>query len=194
MKVWHIDSSGRGEQSHSRRITNQFIDSLSKKKNIEISRLNVATGLPFLTDSMIQGYFTPEKERTAEQTLDLNTSNRIVESAKNADVWVIGIPIYNFSMPASFKAFFDLLIRLQETFSYGENGPIGLLENKQVYVVVTSGGTEIGADNDFLTPWLTYCLNFIGVTNVQIIKADKYTPEKDTAIQHQIEAMTQSLA
>lgn len=143
---------------------------------------------------MIQGYFTPEKERTAEQTLDLNTSNRIVESAKNADVWVIGIPIYNFSMPASFKAFFDLLIRLQETFSYGENGPIGLLENKQVYVVVTSGGTEIGADNDFLTPWLTYCLNFIGVTNVQIIKADKYTPEKDTAIQHQIEAMTQSLA
>ena len=193
MKVWHIDSSGRSEGSHSRRITNQFIDSLSRKKVIETSVLNVGSGLPFLSDTMIQSYFTPDEQRTEEQKLALNASNEIVKSAKENDVWVIGVPVYNFSMPAAFKAFVDLLLRSKETFTYGENGPIGLLENKRVFIVVASGGTEIGSENDFLTPWLTHCLNFIGVTSIEYIKADKYSPEKDQAITQQIEEMINSL-
>ena len=193
MKVWHIDSSGRDEQSHSKRITQQFVDSLSKKTEVESNPLNVGAGLPFLTDAMIQSYFTPDEQRTDEQKAAIAVSNDIVKSAKDADVWVMGVPIYNFSMPASFKAFFDLLIRLRETFVYGETGPVGLLENKQVFVVVTSGGTEIGSEVDFLTPWLKHCLTFIGVQNVHFIHADKYSPEKDEVIQQQIEDMTRLL-
>ncbi|TEW52664.1 FMN-dependent NADH-azoreductase [Psychromonas algicola] len=193
MKVWHIDSSSRNEQSHSRRITQQFIDSLSKKTAVESNPLNVAAGLPFLTDAMIGSYFTPDEQRTAEQKSVISVSNDIVTSAKDADVWVIGVPIYNFSMPASFKAFIDLLCRSKETFTYTETGPVGLLENKQVFVVVASGGTEIGSDVDFLTPWLKHCLGFIGVENVHFIHADKYSPEKEEAIAQQIETMTNSL-
>jgi len=194
MKVWHINSSGRNEQSHSKRITQQFIDDLSQKTTVEIDHIDSATAsLPLLTDSMIQSYFTPDENRTAEQKSVISVSNDIVKSAKEADVWVIGVPIYNFSMPASFKAFIDLLCRAQETFTYTETGPVGLLENKQVFVVVTSGGTEIGSDVDFLTPWLTHCLGFIGVQNVHFIHADKYNPEKDKAIAQQIEAMTSLL-
>ncbi|MBD5769635.1 FMN-dependent NADH-azoreductase [Marinomonas colpomeniae] len=194
MKVWHIDSSSRDEQSHSRRITQQFIENLSKKTTVESNPLNVAAGLPFLTDIMIGSYFTPDEQRTTEQKSAISVSNDIVKSAKNADVWVIGVPIYNFSMPASFKAFIDLLCRSKETFTYTETGPIGLLENKKVFVVVTSGGTEIGSDIDFLTPWLKHCLSFIGVQNVHFIHADKYSPEKDNVITQQIEEMTSNLA
>jgi len=194
MKVWHIDSSSRDEQSHSKRITQQFIDNLSKKTTVESNPLNVAAGLPFLTDVMIGSYFTPDEQRTAEQKSAITVSNDIVKSAKDADVWVIGVPIYNFSMPASFKAFIDLLCRSKETFTYTETGPVGLLKNKQVFVVVTSGGTEIGSDVDFLTPWLKHCLSFIGVQNVHFIHADKYSPEKEEAIAQKIEEMTNVLA
>lgn len=194
MKVWHIDSSGRNEGSHGRRLTKQFVESLSNKRQIETNTLDVSQGLPFLSDSMVQSYFTPDEQRTDEHKTAITVSNSIVQSAKDADVWVMSVPIYNFSMPASFKAFFDQLIRLRETFVYGENGPVGLLENKQVFVVITSGGTEIGSEVDFLTPWLTHCLSFIGVTNIHFIKADKYSPEKDQALTQQIESMTSILA
>lgn len=193
MKIWHIDSSGRNEESHSKRITQQFVNTLSNKTEVEINPLNVGAGLPFLTDTMIQSYFTVDEERTEKQKSAIAVSNSIVKSAKEADVWVIGVPVYNFSMPASFKAFIDLLFRSKETFTYGEAGPVGLLENKQVFVVVTSGGTEIGSEVDFLTPWLKHCLNFIGVQNLKFIHADKYSPEKDEAITQQIEEMTNSL-
>lgn len=193
MKVWHIDSSGRNEQSHSKRITQQFIDNLAKKTQIETNALDVGAGLPFLTDTMIQSYFTPNEQRTAEQQSAITASNKIVKSAKESETWVIGVPVYNFSMPAAFKAFIDLLFRSKETFEYGENGPVGLLENKKVFVVVTSGGTEIGSEVDFLTPWLTHCLAFIGITDVSFIHADKYSPEKDQAIALAINAMTDTL-
>jgi len=193
MKVWHIDSSARNEQSHSKRITQQFIDNLSQKTSVESDSLNVGAGLPFLTDTMVGSYFTPDEQRTEEQKSAITVSNDIVKSAKEADVWVIGVPIYNFSMPASFKAFIDLLCRSKETFTYTETGPVGLLENKQVFVVVTSGGTELGSEVDFLTPWLKHCLSFIGIQNVSFVHADQYNPEKDEAITQQIEEMTNSL-
>lgn len=194
MKVWHIDSSGRNEQSHSKRITQQFVDSLAKKTKIESNGLNVSAGLPFLTDTMIKSYFTPDDQRTAEQQLAITASNEIVKSAKESDTWVIGVPVYNFSMPAAFKAFIDLLFRSKETFEYGKTGPIGLLENKKVFVVVTSGGTEIGSEVDFLTPWLTHCLGFIGIKDVTFIHADKYSSEKDEEIALAIDSMTSALA
>jgi FMN-dependent NADH-azoreductase len=194
MKVWHINSSGRDEQSQSKRITQQFIDSLSQKTKIESSLLNVGAGLPLLTNEMIESYFTPAEQRTLEQESAIAVSNDIVKSAKESDVWIMGVPIYNFSMPAAFKAFIDLLCRVKETFEYGETGPVGLLENKKVYVVVTSGGTKIGSEVDFLTPWLTHCLGFIGINDVHFIHADIYSPEKDVAITANIEKITDTLA
>jgi FMN-dependent NADH-azoreductase len=194
MKVWHIDSSSRTEQSQSRRLTKQFVETLSNKTTVETNELDVSSGLPFLNDLMIGSYFTPDEQRTDEQKLAINVSNEIVKSAKDADIWVMGVPVYNFSMPASFKAFIDLLCRANETFTYTETGPVGLLENKQVFVVVTSGGTQIGSEIDFLTPWLKHCLNFIGIQNVSFIHADQYSPEKDDGIAQQIEEMASYLA
>ncbi|MBO1256469.1 NAD(P)H-dependent oxidoreductase [Alteromonas sp. 5E99-2] len=194
MKVWHIDSSGRTDQSHSRRITKQFVDTLSAKTKVHSTSLDVSLGLPYLTDEMISSYFTPADQRTKAQNLAIVASNNIVTTAKASDIWVMGVPVYNFFAPASFKAFIDLLFRAKETFSYSESGPVGLLENKRVYVVIVSGGTEIGSKEDFLTPWLTHCLNFIGIKHIEFIKADKYTFEKDSVITQQIDNLTSSLS
>lgn len=194
MKVWHIDSSGRKAGSHSRRLTQQFLNRLADKKTIDITTSDVAEGLPFLNEEMIGSYFTPDEQRSDAQRTAIAVSTDIVALAKQSDIWVIGVPVYNFSMPAAFKAFIDLLCRAKETFSYGENGPVGLLNDKQVFVVVVSGGTEMGGDHDFLTPWLVHCLNFIGIHNVQFIDATQYSPEKEPLLTETIDAMTTTLS
>ena len=88
---------------------------------------------------------------------------------KDADTVVIGTPIYNFHVPAALKAWIDMVARARETFRYTENGPEGLLSGKKVYVVVTSGGTVLGSEADFITNWLTFVLGFIGLNDVTFI-------------------------
>ena len=94
-------------------------------------------------------------------------------SLLEADVLVIGAPIYNFSIPASLKAYFDLVARAGLTFKYTENRPEGLLKNKKAYIVVSSGGTEIGSDIDFAGNYIKHFLGFLGITDVEFVKLDQ---------------------
>jgi FMN-dependent NADH-azoreductase len=93
------------------------------------------------------------------------------------------MPVYNFSMPAGFKAWSDLAARVGETFQYAENGPVGLLAGKKAYVAVTSGGTEVGSEIDFLTPWLRHFLGFIGIDDVEIVQAEAINRNGDKAVE-----------
>ena len=101
----------------------------------------------------------------------------------DADTVVIGMPIYNFSMPAGFKTWSDLAARVGETFKYTENGPVGLLEGKKAYVAVASGGTKVGSEIDFLTPWLRHFLGFIGIYDVEIVQAEAINRNGDKAVE-----------
>ncbi len=85
---------------------------------------------------------------------------------------MLGIPVYNFGVPATFKAWADLVARAGTTFKYGANGPEGLLSGKKAYLVAVSGGTPVGSDYDFMTPWLKFFLGFLGITDIEIIAAD----------------------
>ena len=87
-------------------------------------------------------------------------------------VIVIGVPIYNFNMPAVLKAWIDLVARAGRTFRYTENGPVGLLTGKRVILAVASGGTEVGSPIDHMTGYLRHVLGFIGLSDVEIIAAD----------------------
>ncbi|MFT5574405.1 MAG: FMN-dependent NADH-azoreductase [Cryomorphaceae bacterium] len=120
-------------------------------------------------------------------------SDTIVKELIEADTLVIGIPIYNFSMPAGFKAWSDLAARVGETFSYTENGPVGLLEGKKAYIAVASGGTIVASEIDFLTPWLRHFLGFIGIQDVKIVQAEALNRNGDKAIEEahtSIDALT----
>jgi FMN-dependent NADH-azoreductase len=86
-------------------------------------------------------------------------------------------------MPAGFKTWSDLAARVGETFTYTENGPVGLLKGKRAYVAVASGGTKVGSEIDFLTPWLRHFLGFIGISDVEIVQAEAINRNGDKAVE-----------
>ena len=110
-------------------------------------------------------------------------SDKLVSELKESDVIIISTPIYNFGPPATLKAWSDLAARVKSTFKYSPDGKqIGLLENKKVYLVITSGGTKIDSKDDFLTPWLKHVLNFFGIKDIQTIYADQMSIDYDNSI------------
>ena len=89
-------------------------------------------------------------------------SDTLVKELKESDVIIISAPIYNYGPPATLKAWSDLAARVNETFRFKPNGRReGLLKNKRAYLVITSGGTKLNSNEDFLTPWLKFILNFL---------------------------------
>ena len=112
----------------------------------------------------------------------LGFSNELVAELENAEHIVIASPIYNFSIPATLKAWVDLIARVGLTFRYTDNGPVGLLENKKATVVMASGGVPIGSDMDMASSYLKFALAFIGISNVNIIDASQINYAADESL------------
>ncbi len=186
--ILHIDASGRGKPSVSRQLSNEIVQKISSDQTTVTYR-DVSQGLPFVDEMMIGAYYTQKTERSEEQHQAIALSNTIVEELMDADSVVIGMPIYNFSMPAGFKTWSDLAARVGETFNYTENGPVGLLEGKKAYVAVASGGTTVGSEIDFLTPWLRHFLGFIGINDVEIVQAEAINRNGDKAVEEARESI-----
>lgn len=166
--ILHIDASGRKKASVTRELSRDLVRKIASDSDTVIYR-DVSQGLPFIDDLMIGSYFTESEKRSEEQIHAIEISDTIVAELKAAEIVIIGVPVYNFSMPAGFKAWADLAGRVGETFNYKKNGPVGLLKNKEAHVAVSSGGTKIGSDIDFLTSWLRHYLGFIGIQNVSFV-------------------------
>ncbi len=181
MKILHIDASARKGDSVTRKLSAQLVTRLAKSHG-QVTYRDLNDGLPFVDEAKIAAYFTAPKARTDEHREAIALSDNIVSELRNNDVLVIGVPIYNFSMPASLKAWADLAARVGETFRYTATGPVGLLENKKAYVVIASGGTKVDSQIDFLTPWLRHYLGFIGIKDVTVISADALNQDFDAGL------------
>ncbi len=175
-----IDSSARITGSVTRMLTDHLVEQLSPSNTV--SR-NVASGTPFIDEAWVAANFTPVDQRTNEQKATLAHSDDLVSELQAADTIVISAPAYNFSVPASLKAWIDLIGRAGVTFRYTENGPEGLLENKKAYIVFASGGTPAGAEYDFASTYLKHVLGFIGITDVTMILADQVNAKGEAAIE-----------
>ncbi|MBD2769055.1 NAD(P)H-dependent oxidoreductase [Hymenobacter sp. BT664] len=174
MNALVINSSGRTEQSVSRKLVAELVAELATKHpDLHTTYRDVATSLPFVNDLMIGGFYIPAEQRTPEQQQALAFSDQLVQELKAADVLIIGAPIYNFSIPASLKTWVDLIARAGLTFKFSAAGPEGLLTGKRAYLVITSGGVEVGSPYDLATPYLRQVLGFVGITDVQVISADR---------------------
>lgn len=172
--ILQINSSGRYEGSVTRQVSNLVINYLKKRDSSSISKdRDVAAGLPFVNEEWISSNFTAPNERTEQQKNALAFSNELITELQNADHIVIASPIYNFSIPATLKAWIDLIARIGVTFRYTENGPVGLLENKKATIVIASGGVPIGSDMDMASSYLEFTLGFVGIKDVNIIDASK---------------------
>lgn len=166
-----INSSIRGNDSISRELSLK----LSKQLNdTNVVHRDLTQGIDFISRESMAAVRTPKDERSAAQAAckTAQLADTLIEELQVADTIVIGAPVYNFGPPASLKAWADLVARAGTTFRYTENGPKGLLENKKAYVIAVSGGTKIGSEIDFMSPWLIHFLGFIGIKDVEIISAD----------------------
>lgn len=174
LTVLKVDSSARREGSVTRRLADRAIAELGEG-GTEITTIirDVAAGLPVVDEAWVAANFTDPAERTAEQKARLALSDTLVAEVKAADVLLIGVPIYNFGIPAALKAWVDLIARARETFRYTENGPEGLLTDKRAILVLASGGTTVGSEIDFATGYLKHIMSFIGITDVTVIAADR---------------------
>jgi len=172
MKILHIDASARHEGSISRSLTADLVAALEDRHpGAEIIRRDLADGIPMINADWIAANFTPAEERTPTQRITLARSDALVAELKEADILVIGAPIYNFSVPTALKAWIDMIARARLTFRYTEKGVEGLLLNKKAYIVVPSGGVPVGSAVDFATPYLRHALAFVGIDDIEIVAA-----------------------
>ncbi|WP_455366555.1 FMN-dependent NADH-azoreductase [Kaarinaea lacus] len=198
LRVLRIDASSRYEGSVTRQLTDDFIRELQKhEQELQvISRDLAREPLPYIDEQWIGANFTPAEQRSQLQEAALLQSDRLVQELQEADILVLGVPMYNFNVPAALKAWIDLVARAGLTFRYTENGPQGLLKNKKAYLLLATGGTPIGSAIDFASDYLRHVLGFLGIDDVELISAQRLNgnkPDGKQTVQQQIQQAVKKL-
>jgi FMN-dependent NADH-azoreductase len=171
-----LDSSPL-ESSISRELGREFVKTwTAAHPDGRVIYRDLAASAPKPLDAQwISATFTPEKLRTTEQRASLALSDELIGELEQADEYVIGVAMHNFSPPASLKLWIDQIVRKDRTFSYGEGLPVGLLKGKKATLLVASGGVyEAGSPAgglNFVEPYLKSLLGFLGVTDVRFVTA-----------------------
>jgi len=185
VRVFKINSSSRLEDSVTRQLSDRFIEKLKQEgREVRITERDLSnTVLPYIDQAWISASYTQAHERSDEQHKKLLLSDQLIKELQDADIVIIGAPIYNFSIPAALKAWIDLVARPGVTFRYTGNGPVGLLDGKKAYLILASGGVSIGGDADFASSYLRHVLNFIGIHEVEVIAAERLNTDKQGNLQ-----------
>lgn len=183
LTVLNVESSARRDGSITRRLADRVIAGLGEGSvSVTTITRDVAAGLPVVDEAWVGANFTDPSARSSEQKARLALSDTLVAELRAADVLVIGVPVYNFGIPAALKAWIDLVARARETFIYSETGPVGLLTGKRAIIVLASGGTRIGSEIDFASGYLKHVLAFIGITDVSVVAADQLMVAGETRV------------
>ena len=174
MNILHIDCSVRDERSVSKHLSALFVSQLTDKfDHAVIEYLDLSANTPtHPTALFIKGNYTSPAERTEEMVRELAESEVLIEQLHRADVYIIGMPMYNFSIPSNFKAFIDNVVRIGRTFMPTETGFHGLLNNKKVFVINTRGvdfSSEPVRSMDQLQPYLKTVFGFMGLNDITFI-------------------------
>ncbi|WP_396589125.1 FMN-dependent NADH-azoreductase [Bermanella sp. R86510] len=174
MKLLQINSGIFTENSQSTQLADQFAQQwLAQNPGSErIVRDLIAEPVPHLDANIITAFATEAEQRSAEQVVVHESSMKLIEELQQADAVVLGVPMYNFAVPSQLKAYFDHIARAGITFRYTENGPVGLLADKPVYVLAARGGIHKDQPTDTQTGFIKTILGFMGLQNVEIIYAE----------------------
>jgi FMN-dependent NADH-azoreductase len=173
-RLLRIDASARTGDSDSRRLTDTFVEAwLEGEADGEvIVRDIVSSPLPHLDEALLEAFFTPEEERTPGMAALVARSDELVAEFLSADDIVIGVPMYNFGIPSTLKAYIDQITRAGVTFRYTERGPVGLAGGRRVYLVSTRGGIYDESPMDHQVNYLKTLFGFLGVDGVEVIQAE----------------------
>jgi len=176
-RILHLKSSLQGKDSYSIKLGNTIVESIQEKyPDNTLEELNlVDIEIPHLNPDVLRTFFIPGDQLTTAEKESIRFSDEVVKQLLAADIIVIGAPLYNFTIPTSLKAWIDHITRAGITFGYGENGPIGMVTGKKVYVAMSSGGVFSegpGKANDFVAPYLKAFLGFLGMTDLTVFRAE----------------------
>ena len=181
--------------SNSKKLGDELIARLGNiHTNASVRQRDLNQNLYFIDESWVGANFTPVDERSKQQKQRLAFSDELIDEIKQADHIVLTTPMYNFGIPSSLKAWIDLICRAGVTFHYTADGPVGLVGNKQVDVIITTGGVPLQSPLDFVSGYLKQVFGFIGIDNVNIIAADQMNVDADNSYQNALSQIEQSYA
>lgn len=195
-----LNSSLYSGQGQSTRLADRFVAGwrAANPDDAVITRDLALDPVPHLTAERFGAFLAKQHERTPEQQAIVDDSDALIAELKRAEVIVLGLPLYNFGVPSTLKAYFDHIARAGVTFKYTENGSVGLLKGRKVYVFAARGGLYAGTAADSQTPYIRQFLGFLGIDDIEIVYAEGLAisaASKDAALggaQAKIEALTQS--
>lgn len=189
--ILRVDASMNRQGSMSRMLAARLADHLVEKHQGRLLVRDLADGVPFIDGAWIDANFTDPAERSDAQKQALTVSDSLVRELQQARQLVIGVPIYNFGPPAAFKAWIDMIARARETFRYTEQGPKGLLHIDQAYLIVSSGGTPVGSEMDFVTSYTKLLFGFLGIDNMHVIPCEGLMTEGEEALDRALQQIDQ---
>jgi FMN-dependent NADH-azoreductase len=195
-KILHIISSPKGENSFSIKLGNAIVDKIIAANPGSTVRVNDLTKHPYphLEEATIAAFFTPAENHTPESKEALKNSDQAIAEIKEADIIVIGVPLWNFGVPSVLKAWIDHIARAGITFKYSEAGAEGLVKNKIVYVALASGAIYSSGPMqpyDFASNYLKGLLGFLGMTDLTVFRVEgsSYPGQAEPALQKGIESI-----
>lgn len=183
--ILHIDSSPRGERSFSRKLSYEFVTAWKNAHSEDtVTYRDLGhNAVPHVDEAWIAAAFSPPEAHTPELKQAIQISDELIDEFLAADRYVIGVPMYNFSVPSTFKAYIDQIVRVNRTFAVTEQGYQGLVNGKKMLIVTASGGTyrqgSPTAAYDYLKPFLNAVFGLIGITDITYIQADNLSSGDD---------------
>ena len=155
-------------------LANEFVAGWKQRNpgGTVITRDFAKEPIQHLTAERFQAFITKPEDRDAGQRAEAAYSDALIGELEQADVIVLGVPMYNFDVPSTLKAYFDHIARAGVTFSYTAQGPVGRLTGKKVYVFATRGGIYAGQPHDTQTAYLKNFLGLLGITDIEFVYAE----------------------
>lgn len=177
-----VNSSVRGGLGQSSKLTEHVVHHyLQTRHNSFVKYINLGEEpYPYINNEWVIANTTSSEVRSEEQKVILSKSDNLIQILKNSDIVIFGCPMYNFSINASLKTYFDLICRVGHTFEYTSSGATGLLLDKKVVICTTSAGVPSGCGSDFVTGYMRQLCEFIGMSDLSIISANSQMSDLDS--------------
>lgn len=169
-----LHTSLNGPDSLSSALANDYVKHWQTRhpRGRVITRDLADKPVPHLDAQTFAAFTTPSDQRDGAQQDAVALSNALVSELKAADQIVLAVPMHNFGIPSTLKAYIDHIARAGVTFRYTANGPVGLLTGKAARIFATRGGRYQGTPLDTQTPFLRNFLAFLGIENCRFVYAE----------------------
>lgn len=170
-KILHVQSSPSPE-SVSKKLAERLLEKLQRShEGATIVTRCLSKNLPVMDDEAVFAGRTPDEKKTPRQKDVAKLIDELIDEVLTSEVLVISVPMHNFSIPAALKTWLDLIVQARRTFRYKPDGSgsEGLSGDRKTYIVIATGGAQIGSQADFISPYMKFILGFIGITSIEIL-------------------------